>query len=85
MCVGEGYILLCGEHCILGRNILKQNLGTEAFGVKSEMWVGEIETGAWAFEGEMLNSCLGGKRENELKKHTMGKKNLKKATHNSAV
>ena len=48
--------------------------------------MGEIETGAWAFEGEMLNSCLGGKHESELKKHTMGKKNLKKkTTHSSAV
>ena len=72
--------------CILGRNILKQNLGTEAFGVKSEKLVGEIETGSWAFEGEMLNSCLGGKHENELKKHTIGKKSLKKkTTHNSAI
>ena len=70
MCVcvwGGGNISYCVVNmCILGRNILKQNLGTEAFGVKSEKWVGEIETGAWAFKGEMLNSCLGGKHENEL-------------------
>lgn len=55
-------------------HICKQNIGTEAFVVKTEDGVGEypgLWAGVWALDEQILNPGLGYKHHNEIKKHAV--------------